>query len=838
MTRIIPSNDDNPQRASTDDQEETSSLFDADTKSQGEAKAQRRNPCLGFLLSIRLFLVLLIMGLVLVTAISIWIASYLMNQHAAVQSTKVLIDNINQKVSIFLDGYLNVAKSVAFTLSDDYHRFVVNTDHSIFTYHYNRLVQTSVTLMNLCFGENGMNGIYALDAKSYAVQNFNESKVVIVAVNFTGASFTNKVLINIPYVVNKTDYYMESVRIFSVYPNGGFGQPYKVLSGGAQSMFYSAPVYDRSLFPSKKVRVGISKINISLGAISQFLSNLKILNRGYIILTEYENDMVIGSNLVIPGVGVDRIPVRNVTTRRAGELMSSFLSLNASEDTIITMQGKDGINYMISASSYRIDNLRWKMIFVFEQDEILESVILSSYSVLGVTIGVTVIGLFMSILIGWAITNPLQVLQNDFRKIEVMQLADIKPHSSIFTETKNIYLSITDTVNWLREFRAFLPENILNQLETHHASNESTENSNSRKSETPESKPLQATNNNEATSKNDGHNHSSVPMSESKQNLSASSFSSRQSESTRRSDRAVARDLFKIGLSNKECCIMYIKVCNVTDRLYDNPHDLSGLISKYYASLAQICKTMKVDIHPRSYDEFVIVFNDNVYTLEAALRIRSLFSSLNESLKKEGKAREQLGLNIGISYGSCLQGNIGNKQTRYYCMTGYSMKCSRELCYLNHACGTTILVDEKTFSKNKANQNFIFRPAERYYSLGDMESSPQFVYELMRKNVVHDDEWLYELESKKANEKITRLCALYPYLFSSDATSEKLSELVECVRSLKESATQGDDKLLRQLEELATKRANQNEDLTHYKTCIGISATQDCDELDGKIFTL
>lgn len=552
MTRVTPQNIVNDSQL-----DETAS--EGASSSVVLAKGKRRTGILGCLLSFRLFLVLLIMSLVIMTAVAIWIASYVSSQQAAIQSTQTLIDNINQKVTYYIDGYLNMIKSVSFSLADDYHRYAVSPDISLYPYYYNRLKRTSATLLNLCFGEQGVNGMVGLDNLGrWGYQNFTQPHMRLFKSDMINGMVdmnTDTVLLNIPYVVNQTDYYQESLRVLENFPQGGFGAPYSVIGSSVQSMFYSAPVYDRTLYPAQKVRIGLSKINMSLGAISQFLANVKILTRGYIIVSEYDTNLLIGSSLNVTGVTTQRIPLTSILDRNAGDLMLDYLALNPTEGSLEILS-QNGTTYLISTSSYSVDNLKWRMTIVFDQAEIMESVNMSSYEIIGVTLGVMFIGLIVSVAIGWGITYPLTVIQDDFNKIEVMQLSDIDSHSSMFTEIKHIYMGLSETVNWLREFRAFLPENILNQLEA--AKDEVI---------IPNDPPSKTSMQRESIDKmaNEKGSESQSAQSQMFQSARQPAQSSKHSSSMKASEK-VSVDMFKIGLNPRECCVMYIKISNLSEK--------------------------------------------------------------------------------------------------------------------------------------------------------------------------------------------------------------------------------------------------------------------------------
>ncbi|EFC36463.1 predicted protein [Naegleria gruberi] len=441
-----------------------------------ESQIKQRNSILSCILSIRLFLIAMITLVVLLTSVSIWVTAYTMNEQAAMEQVNIVIDNMNEKIATFVNGQLIPAKYVADSMVNDYHRGYIDLTDSIREYLFDRISTFGVSVTNLCFGEGGYNtlfaySVYADGSITYGTKRQNENLFVYKANRTTGEYYIDKPTINnMTYTIRNTDYYTESIALVDKYPNGAFGAPYKVLNG-PQSTYWSTPVYNRTELPQKKNRIGFAKINISLAAIAQFLSNVKVMERGYVIISEYGNDYVIGSSLNIPGIDDRRIKMTNITTRSAGSIMSKLLnfqkvnSLNNTAKIVTSLMNENGESYLVASSPYIFHNLQWRMTLIFDETEIKKGIIQSSYVILGVSIGVSILGIIVSVVIGWSVTSPFFKLQTDFKNIEILDLVNVKPRSSIFSEANAIYSSLTETVRWLAEIRAFIPDSILNQLE-------------------------------------------------------------------------------------------------------------------------------------------------------------------------------------------------------------------------------------------------------------------------------------------------------------------------------------------------------------------------------------
>ena len=726
-----------------------------------ESQIKHRNSILSCILSIRLFLIAMITLVVLLTSVSIWVTAYTMNEQAAMEQVNIVIDNMNEKIATFVNGQLIPAKYVADSMVNDYHRGYIDLTDSIREYLFDRISTFGVSVTNLCFGEGGYNtlfaySVYADGSITFGTKRQNENLFVYKANRTTGEYYIDKPTINnMTYTIRNTDYYTESIALVDKYPNGAFGAPYKVLNG-PQSTYWSTPVYNRTELPQKKNRIGFAKINISLAAIAQFLSNVKVMERGYVIISEYGNDYVIGSSLNIPGIDDRRIKMTNITTRSAGSIMSKLLnfqkvnSLNNTAKIVTTLMNENGESYLVASSPYIFHNLQWRMTLIFDETEIKKGIIQSSYVILGVSIGVSILGIIVSVVIGWSVTSPFFKLQTDFKNIEILDLVNVNPRSSIFSEANAIYSSLTETVRWLAEIRAFIPDSILNQLERTKFMKEGN----------PENKKDNST---------FDPGMSYIASSQTLQRVGElksgiSNFSSRISKTSSGKPQDVTNNLFKIGLSLRDCSIIYMTVPNLDENHYDLSSGLlSNLISKALTSISSICKTCKADFQIKSFNEFMILFSDkksSVTALETSLKILTLLNSLNESISKDGHAK--IKMFVAVTSGATIMGNVGSKQMRYFATLGPVMNRAKELNEIAQMLNVQVIVDQTTAQLTK--DSFIFRPVERI--LEDSQRI-QTVYQLLRKNTIRDDEWLYELEQKKANAEFDQFNSDFSKIFES-----------------------------------------------------------------------
>ncbi|KAG2377613.1 hypothetical protein C9374_009129 [Naegleria lovaniensis] len=709
------------------------------------------------LLSVRLFLIVVITSVVIMTAISIWVAAFVVNEQTAMEQVNVIISNMNEKIASFMNSQLLPAKLVSKQMVADYHNSKIDLEPSIQPYLFSKVKLFGVTNTNLCLGEKGNNILYAYSMNAdnslvYGVKLQQGTTLTIYkANNETGVVNFNAVALNVTYFVDKTDYYQESLRIFRDFSEeGGFGDVYKVIGGGPQSTFWSTPVYNRTeLANGNKTRVGIAKVNVSLVYIAQFLKTVKVLERGYVIISEFSNNYVIGSSLNIPGIDDKRIKATDITTRDAGSVMTKFLSTNANSlEPVITSIESNGTKYLVSSTPYVLSNLKWRMTLVFEENEIKKGIITSSFVILGVTLGVTTLGVLISVTIGWIVTNPFINLQEDFRKIEVLDLSNIKERSALFSEAKSIYSSLNETVRWLSEFKAFLPDSVLNQLENAKLQAQDVHVGQVMATAKDTKKEKQ-----NALEK--GEEHSSVNSSSHKMESSlGTAYNMKPS-----------KDLFKLGLSPKDLVsLVHVTIPNLNEANYSF-ESLSSIISKCLVSVSTICKTCRADLQIRSYDEFMIVFHDKtpcVTALETCLKLKVVLDSLNDYLAKE--AMTPLQVCMGVASGACVLGNVGNKQMRYFAQVGEIVARAKNLTVLGALGNVSLIVDKHTFKQTK--DVFVFRPVDRI--MNSSKNTIESVYQCIRKSEVSNDEWMYELEHKTQNTKHEAFANHFAKLFNDE----------------------------------------------------------------------
>ncbi|EFC36458.1 predicted protein [Naegleria gruberi] len=762
--------------------EDQSSNQQQETEKLIQSKKKPRPFLLGIFLSVRLFLIIVITLLVIATALSIWIAAYKVNEQAALEAVSGIMTNINDKVRQFLDGQLVPLQVVSQQLRDDYQNGYIDTADGYLRYFYSKLKQNNITIVTLCLGENGADTLYGYTGEDGIISTLRKrqgDKYLLKLATDENGDPTSKIQLNITYVVPKRDFYLESAQFFTNgYPDGGFGTVNQIPSGH-MTIYYASQVFARN----STSKIGIAKINLTFQQIAQFFAGIKVLENGYSILSEYGNDMIIGCSLPIPNIEKTRIKAQNITIRNAGKVFTKMLQAN----TEISYIQEGSENLIVSTTSYTFKNLKWRLTLVFDENEIKKGIITSSYVIAGVTIGVICIGVVLSVVIGWIVTNPFIQLQKDFKKIEVLDLTNIKPRNSIFTESKSIYSSLTDTVNWLAEFRAFLPDCVLNQLEQN------------QENQAEES----------ATNPNESHR-KAQESSSSIASKAGSGLDSFRHGSTFRNPKGGVAAMLKLGLSSRHSCVLYMRIPALNNVNISDVEILNSTVCKVITGVSSICKTVRGDLQIKSHNEYLVVFSDkncSLTGLETSLKITTALNSLNETLIRNGAS--PLKANIAIASGECLQGNVGNNSLRFFTLVGEMIYRARNLSIMCEDYGVSVIVDQETHDENK--DSFVYRPVDRYLG-GDRSIST--VYELIKKNQINADEWLYELEQQKENTKYEIYSQQFTKLFSQpNLETHDLS----AIKKVLEENQIPNDKLMERLIRIIDKSClNNHRDFANY----------------------
>lgn len=484
-------------------------------------------------------------------------------------------------------------------------------------------------------------------------------------------------------------------------------------------MYYSAKLFDPVLYAANKTKsvVGISKVNISLLSIERFLSSLKLLGNGYVLVSE-SSGMVIGGSINTTALNkISRVSLFELTDRNAGILMKDIANkYGALSNTPDSFQiNSMGVDYLIYRMNFELENLSWNVYMVIYMEDVTKTSTINTGISIAIATVVIFIGLLMSIVIGYLITHPLRYLKNQFMKIKKFDLDKMSFTSSRFKEIDSIYEDLHDMVAWLNEFKSFLPEAIFNQLR------------NMEEEEQNIIDPRKSNTLHESNSKIAVHNeqHTMVGLSS-----HGFSFSSRNGSSLINKKLDPHGNLFKLGLIEKEVSVVTIRIVDMFKSV--TVSEISHVFAKIANGLSVVSKSMQADVQVLGVDEYRLSFTQgkrkpNLAAMDASLKIAK---TLESALKNFGKAY----ICIGIATGKTNIGNLGTNQMRVYSIVGPLIENSKKLASLCHARKCHILADSNSVCA-EGKSAFVVRPVERLLIENEtFHGSVSSIYEVMKEN--------------------------------------------------------------------------------------------------------
>ncbi|KAG2388979.1 hypothetical protein C9374_014379 [Naegleria lovaniensis] len=581
-------------------------------------------------------------------------------------------------------------------------------------------------------------------------------------------------------VLKKTDYftyYVEETAKIPGNPEGVFGQLYYPVNGSL-SFQYGSKLYDPVQFKlGKKVIKGACRCSIPLFLLTDFLEPLKVFERGYVLLTEEGSTMAVAGSINTTTADLkSTLSIFNITDRNAGQLMKDIQNVYGFDKMPPKLKITSlGVNYIVTSKLYTMENVKWRIFVVVYEDDVSLTTNIS----IGVSISAVVIIVALSILysigLSHIVTGPISHLKQQFQFIKVFDLDQVCFKNSLFKEMNEIYCSLFHTTQWLKEIKSFVPENVFLQLQSDQNEN------NSHKQETTVNEPK---NKKGTTAQQHVTASSSHDDGMSNNELSSHQSSSRhhQSMGSRRSletgsGLSDAMNLFKMGLTSKQCTVVYILLPEYF--LMNSQSEITHSFPRILSYIGTISKLVKGDLQIIANDEFRIVIEHKnqgkssaTLAQECALKIKTALDTLENMIKK----KTQL-FSIGISSDSkAYIGNLGTKNQRYYSIVSNASFAAKNLALMAHKENIKILIDEET--QSQTSQQFVTRPISRILNEQYVQScSPKIftAYYLIRDSVIENDEWLYELEKANENKSIQGMHEHFNALFQNNH-GENLSQ--------------------------------------------------------------
>lgn len=702
-----------------------------DEDDHGLKQAIREKPTTRFsaCCSIRIFIVVLITCLVLSCSIVIWLVSFVGARTALNELSTQLMNTFANYVVENVDSEIRPITAATKSIAYDFNLGVVPMNPQT-EYLFSKFVTFHPYGIGFLFADQlstiNYVGIPPNEVPGFYHQKSNETDMFVYEVDLVSGQNLNRVLkVNPNYNVTVQDYWKHSFDNFHRPEfqdlDGVFGDPY-FLPGGGYTIYYSARLYDPIQYAvyGKKTSnpIGLAKTNLSLQIIQRFLASLKVMNRGYVLLSQQNNDLVIGGSINTTSWDlVSRVSMFDLQDRNAGALMkqiaAQYGSLTSAPNLLSIMSA--GVEYYVVKTEYVIENLRWNLFIVVEKAEVEQATNISTGISIAVTFVIAILGVTFSILIGHVTTAPLRKLEQEFQKIKTMEFDQVEFMNSIFREVDYIFIYLRETVVWLNEIRSFLPESVFLHLRmTKHSLTW-----------------------NEMTNKEGNH--------ELESSHSSSKVSKRESskEASIHSANMASNNLFKIGLFPKVCSVVRIYLSNMTKEFSSD--DIAQYFSKIVAGLSMLSKNTHTDFQVISVDEFQLTFTDQGPSGERSIREVALMSCLKfvkliDNLNESRKNGTTLKCCIGVSSGKCFSGNLGNSSYRGFFTIGNVVQNSKKLSHLANELNCKLLACSYTLD-SKTTTKFVTRPIDRIVL--DSDSGSQVVlstiFEIIKENIVHQD---------------------------------------------------------------------------------------------------
>ncbi|EFC39974.1 predicted protein [Naegleria gruberi] len=725
-------------------------------------------------ISIRLFIIILMTSLLLVCSILIWLTGFVMSQQALNSMSSELMATYGQSIIRFMDGQVRPYIAATHSVADDYNIGLVGRAPPL-SYLYKKYSTFKPYGIGLVFDDelNTFNtfGVPPNEVAAYYQTPKGQPILNTWSVNTTSPNVTINGLYKITsnYLTTKQSYWITAFGLFEKHPEmeGVFGSSIYYVPGGGYTMYYCAKLYDPSIYfnTGNKVVVGVAKTNLAVNIIQRFLSKVTLFGTGYLLVAE-DNDLVIGGNINTTALDkVSRVSMFDLEDRDSGKLMQK-ISITYGDLNMAPAHfemNSVGVDYFISRFEFQLLNLQWHVFMVLKRDEVQEALNISSGVSVAVTFIIIIFGVAISFAIGVIITRPFKVLEREFGKIKTMDLEHVMISQSKLKEVDIIYGYLFEMTAWLNEIKSFIPESVFLQLKN--AKHEET-----KRVQLFEKKQI------------------SVTELQSKNSRNFSAIGSHFSGFSRNCPDPGASNLFKMGLNVKKTAVIRITLPGFSKSY--SAAIISHVFSKIVSGLSTISKAIQADFSISSVEEFQIIVSAdespnkktiNIQSLDAALKFSKLIQTINDTSQLNIKCC------IGVSVGKANVGNLGCASFRSFSVVGGILENAKRLSKLANLLNCKILTDPGCLD-SQTRQYFVSRPVERLLMEPPIYENCQAtvsgcistVFEVEKERSVESDEWMYELQQHKANEKFSDFCKYF--VFDQDYSQLGNSLLVETLK--------------------------------------------------------
>mmetsp|Transcript_3872 Transcript_3872/g.5727 ORF Transcript_3872/g.5727 Transcript_3872/m.5727 type:complete len:781 (+) Transcript_3872:32-2374(+) len=374
-------------------------------------------------------------------------------------------------------------------------------------------------------------------------------------------------------------------------------------------------------------------------------------------------------------------------------------------------------SHYVRVKMTRGENIRgidWFTVNLFPKSYFINNMLITAGVFLGVGLLLIIISTIIICIGSHVVTKPITGLAKQMEVVKTMQLDQVdKSKTSYFSEIKRIQYSFYEMIDKISTYRGFIPDHILVSLE---------------KGKKPEkkkdAKKVVPTLNDEVQSQ------SGTSQTASYRRLSSRSLKSIKSR--------FSSGLFAIGLSNKSCTLVTIKL-NTNERLKREP--AQGVVkqhSELLSSIRNIIKKKKGVITSFDSETIRIIWN-GVVTNKNHKRLAFESAEKIKVLLKDSAFKKFV---IGVTIGDVSIGNMGNDQSKALVVVGDPVELLNSLVVFVEERG---LMEEGLIVSDEESIEDCGLYTYRLIQPFNINKRKGHVCEIGLRSTMKDDEWLYEM---------------------------------------------------------------------------------------------
>jgi len=468
--------------------------------------------------------------------------------------------------------------------------------------------------------------------------------------------------------------------------------------------------------------------------------------------------------------------------REAGQMLREEMALGVfSAD--VTYHASLGTRFLVDHRRIQDQlGLDLTVIHMTRLSPIITAPIVICITILTLTVVLLTITACISCCMNITIVRNIKSLQRNMLLVRDMRLSEIRrsmPFMIPFREFLSLRHTFYDVVlPQLNRYRGFLPTHILGDSSSSSSSSSGSDNESGTESDTGKSTvgwlqdPLVVTDAETVLTARSPHNDnltvfSSVSSKARRPNSAASKLSLSGSESSphgaaptapgtaKRHHVSRRKNKYSVGLRYGHITVMVLWFHNIRKLLKScSLDDFVKQYSMYFQEINLIFRQYKAYLDNFSESIMVVTFKKSRLACDCALRVSNKIVEMNNNLPHSNMAFEY---SIGISTGREWYGTIGEENLKKRHSFGPVSRRAKYLAtqpYQNWK--LQLWVDEQI--QHEMEDHFQFRPIMPFTTSDDHKST---AYQLVRKYVLYDQEWMYRVKLKEDKAKNAEFVRAY-----------------------------------------------------------------------------